>query len=222
LTDRYKTLIMVFVPHMKVNKSVLRRGEAYMSARPREFKDTTVIDAAMEVFWEHGYEGSSTEKLCEHTGLGKGSLYNAFGSKHALYEKALKRYQELGIEGQVDILEQPGPVKDRLRSLMEWAIDQDFNGEERRGCLAINAAIERGGKDPVVASLVSGHIGRLEKALSQLIASGQRTGEIISNRPAIELARSFLSSYYGLRVLGKVVEDRKVLEDVVEGTLAAL
>ncbi|KQL43509.1 TetR family transcriptional regulator [Brevibacillus choshinensis] len=193
-----------------------------MSARPREFKDTTVIDAAMEVFWEHGFEGSSTEKLCERTGLGRGSLYNAFGSKHALYEKALERYQELGIEIQVEVLEQPGPVKDRLRALMEWGIDQDFHGEERRGCLAINAAIERGAKDSAVARLVGGHVGRLEQALCHVIAIGQRSGEITSKRPALELARSFLSSFYGLRVLGKVVEDRSVLEDVVEGTLAAL
>lgn len=193
-----------------------------MSARPREFKDTTVIDAAMEVFWEHGFEGSSTEELCERTGLGRGSLYNAFGSKHALYEKALGRYQELGIQGQVEILEQPGPVKDRLRALLEWAIDQDFNGDIRRGCLAINAAIERGGKDSAVARLVGGHVESLEQALCRVLAVGQHSGEITSKRPALELARSFLSSYYGLRVLGKVVQDRKVLEDAVEGTLASL
>lgn len=193
-----------------------------MSARPREFKDTSVIDAAMEVFWEHGYEGSSTEELCSRTGLGRGSLYNAFGSKHALYEKALGRYQELGIQGQVEILEQPGPVKDRLRALMDWAIDQDFNGDQRRGCLAINAAIELGGKDAAVARLVGGHVGRLERALCHVIEAGQRTGEIKAQRQALELARSFLSSYYGLRVLSKVVDDRGVLDDVVQGTLAAL
>jgi AcrR family transcriptional regulator len=193
-----------------------------MSARPREFKDTTVIDAAMEVFWEHGFEGSSTEKLCERTGLGRGSLYNAFGSKHALYEKALERYQELGIEIQVEVLEQSGPVKDRLRALMVWGIDQDFDGEKRRGCLSINAAIERGARDAAVARLVGGHVGRLEQALCHVIAVGQRSGEIASKRPALELARAFLSSFYGLRVLGKVVEDRRILEDVVEGTLAAL
>lgn len=193
-----------------------------MSARPREFKDTAVIDAAMEVFWEHGFEASSTEELCKQTGLGRGSLYNAFGSKHALYEKALSRYQELGIQAQVEMLEGPGLAKNRLRALMEWAIDQDFHGAERRGCLAINAAIERGSKDAAVARLVGGHVERLEQALCRVIAEGQRSGEITSQRPALELARFFLSSYYGLRVLGKVVENRDVLADVVEGTLAAL
>lgn len=58
------------------------------SGRPREFKDNAVIDAAMEVFWDNGYESCSTEALCNKTGLGRGSLYNAFGSKHELYEQA--------------------------------------------------------------------------------------------------------------------------------------
>ncbi|WP_248925119.1 TetR/AcrR family transcriptional regulator [Paenibacillus hamazuiensis] len=193
-----------------------------MSGRPREFKDTAVVDAAMEVFWERGFEASSTEELCERTGLGRGSLYNAFGSKHALFQKALGRYQEIGIQAQVEILQHPGPVKDRLRALMEFAIEQDFNGTQRRGCMAVNAAIERGSKDAAVARLVGGHVARLEQALCHVIALGQRSGEIVSARPALELARFFLSSYYGLRVLGKVVEDQNVLLDIVEGTLAAL
>ncbi|MEX0633668.1 TetR/AcrR family transcriptional regulator [Serratia ureilytica] len=51
----------------------------------------------MDVFWTNGYEASSTQELCERTGLGRGSLYHAFGSKQNLYEQALRRYQELGL-----------------------------------------------------------------------------------------------------------------------------
>ena len=40
-----------------------------MSGRPKEYDDTAVIDAAMDVFWTNGYEASSTQELCERTGL---------------------------------------------------------------------------------------------------------------------------------------------------------
>jgi AcrR family transcriptional regulator len=198
------------------------KGLIIMSGRPREFKNTEVIDAAMDVFWKNGFEASSAQKLCEQTGLGRGSLYNAFGSKHALFEASLKRYQEIGIQEQIKILEQPGPIKGRLRILMEWAIEFDLKEPERRGCFTINSAVELGGKDPGVAALVDHHIKNLEQALCHVMALGQRSGEIKSKRPALELARLFLSSYYGLRVLNKVVQDRNLLLDVVEGTLAAL
>ncbi|MFD1956535.1 TetR/AcrR family transcriptional regulator [Paenibacillus thailandensis] len=193
-----------------------------MSGRPREFKDTAVLDSAMDVFWVKGFEECSTEDLCKQTGLGRGSLYNAFGSKHNLYKQALQRYFELGHQANMEILERPGPIKDRLRALMESVIDIDMNDPDRRGCLAINAAIERGGKDPEVARLVAHHFARLEQALCHVMALGQRSGEISSKRSALELARFYRSSYYGLRVLSKVEQDRDALLDVVEGTLAAL
>ena len=193
-----------------------------MSGRPREFKDIKVIEAAMDVFWVKGFEACSTEELCKSTGLGRGSLYNAFGSKHNLYKHVLLRYIDLGLQAQLEILERPGPVKDRLRALMEWVIDTNLNDPDRRGCLSINAAMERGGKDPEVAHAVGHHFARLEQALCHVIAQGQRSGEITSKRPALELARFFRSSYYGLSVLTKVVQDRDALLDVVEGTLAAL
>ncbi len=193
-----------------------------MSGRPREFKDMTVIDAAMDVFWVKGFEACSTEELCKRTGLGRGSLYNAFGSKHSLYKHALLRYSEIGLQANLEILERPGPIKDRLRALMETVIDIDLNDPDRRGCLAINAAIERGGNDPEIAQEVSRQFARFEEALCHVMELGQHSGEISSKRPALELARFFRSSYYGMRVLSKVEQDRDALLDVVEGTLAAL
>lgn len=193
-----------------------------MSGRPREFKDLSVIDAAMDVFWIKGYEACSTEELCQHTGLGRGSLYNAFGSKHNLYKQALLRYFDIGSHAQMAILERSGPVKDRLRELMVSLIDTDLNDPDRKGCLAINAAMEHGGKDAEISRAVGLHFASLEQALCRVIEHGQHSGEITSRRPAIELARFFRSSYYGLRVLSKVEQDREALLDVVEGTLAAL
>ena len=106
-----------------------------MSGRPKEYDDTAVIDAAMDVFWTNGYEASSTQELCERTGLGRGSLYHAFGNKQALYEQALRRYQELGIQAQTAILNGPGSVKERLRGLLEWGVSANLENPNR-GCMA--------------------------------------------------------------------------------------
>lgn len=191
------------------------------SGRPREFKDVSVIDAAMATFWRNGYEACSTEELCKATGIGRGSLYNAFGSKHELYEQALLRYHETGIEAQIGILEQSGPLKDRLRSLLEWAIGEDFSQEGRRGCLLINAAMERAAHDPMVERIFEQHIGMLRLALVRGIEAGFGADRLARGPSASELADSFLSSYYGLRVLNAAVQNRAMAEQIVEGTLAA-
>ncbi|GKS10294.1 TetR/AcrR family transcriptional regulator [Paenibacillus chitinolyticus] len=191
--------------------------------RPREFKDAAVIDAAMEAFWMTGYEGCSTEELCKKTGLGKGSLYNAFGSKHDLYEQVLQRYHRQGIEEQVEILRRPVSVKERLRELLDWAVKEDFSESGRRGCLLINAAVERAGVDPMVEKVAVRHIELLEKELCLLMEQGIGSEEIIAaGRTAKELANVVLSCYYGLRVLNSATRNREMARTIVEGTLAAL
>ncbi|MBQ8106528.1 MAG: helix-turn-helix transcriptional regulator, partial [Afipia sp.] len=63
-------------------------------ARPREFEEGVVLDAAMECFWNRGYEATSMRDLVDKTGITGASLYNAFGDKRAIYQRALDRYVE--------------------------------------------------------------------------------------------------------------------------------
>lgn len=193
-----------------------------MSGRPREFEGEDVIEAAMDVFWSHGYEGSSTQELCERTGLGRGSLYNAFGNKQALYMAALRFYHERAIHTQNGILNGPGTARERLRRLLEWGIGEDLEADNPRSCMALFAAMERGRKDPAVSEITRAYAARLEGALCHVFALGQRAGEFIAERPALEQARAFMSSYYGLRVLGQSMADSAFLHDVLEGTMARL
>ena len=105
---------------------------------------------------------------------------------------------------------------------MQWGIEGDLDPVKRRGCMALFAALERSGKDPMVERISRVYVTRLEQVLCHLFAVGQRSGEVSSERPALSLARTFLSSYYGLRLLGRAMPERAFLEDVMEGTLAQL
>ena len=57
--------------------------------RPREFDEKAALEAAMDSFWQKGFEATSLADLCACTGLHKGSLYQAFGDKHQLFMRAL-------------------------------------------------------------------------------------------------------------------------------------
>lgn len=177
----------------------------------------------MELFWEKGYEASTTQDLCERTGLGRGSLYNAYGSKHALYEETIKRYAATRAAQQLaELAPTGGSVRELLRNLMLSMIELDLKDSGRRGCLALNAASEASGRTGEVAGLVQRQFEDLSAALTALIAQGQSTGELSTDRAPLQVARMFQSAYYGLRVLAKVTDDRQALLDVVDGTIAAL
>ncbi|TGA99052.1 TetR/AcrR family transcriptional regulator [Streptomyces sp. MZ04] len=191
-------------------------------ARPREFDEDRVVTAAMETFWRHGYEGTSTRALCDSTGLGPSSLYNTFGGKRQLYLRALRRYYETSTAEQIEILRGAGLAKERLRDMMIHAVDADLDEPDGRGCFAINTAVEIGGLDPEVKEAVRSTFDRVEGELCAVVTAGVRTGELRSTGDPLTVARRVQSTYYGLRVLARVQDDRRVLVDIVESTLAGL
>ncbi|MFD9864643.1 TetR/AcrR family transcriptional regulator [Streptomyces alboflavus] len=191
-------------------------------ARPRQFDEDRVITAAMETFWRHGYEGTSTRDLCDSTGLGPSSLYNTFGGKRELYLRALDRYYETVTGAQIERLQEPGTAKDRLRAMMLHSVESDLAADDGRGCFAINAAIELAGLDADVKRVVRRNFTRVEDEVRAVVQEGQRAGEIPADRDARAVARLVQSTYYGLRVLGRVQDDRDVLVATVDDTLERL
>ena len=191
-------------------------------ARPREFSEDRVVTAAMETFWRHGYEGTSTRALCDSTGLGPSSLYNTFGGKRQLYLRALGCYYDTATAEQVETLRGDGPAKERLRALMVHAIDADLDATGTHGCFAINATVEIAGSDPEVREAVRRSFDRVEDEVCAVVEQGRRAGEIRSTGDARIVARRVQSTYYGLRVLSRVQDDREALLATVNGMLADL
>lgn len=191
-------------------------------ARQRAFDTDEALTTALTMFWRRGYTATSTKDLCDRTGLGRGSLYNAFSSKRALYLRALDRYYELGTARALAILDGAQPVHERIRELMLAVIDADLADPDRKGCLAINAAIEMAGRDLEVKKAVRRHFDRIEQALRRTIERAVAEGELSVDRDPVVTARFVMSSYYGLRVLARSTDDRATLLDVVTGTLHAL
>jgi TetR/AcrR family transcriptional repressor of nem operon len=70
-------------------------------ARPREFDEDAVLDAAVQCFWKQGYETTSVRDLVAQTGIAAASLYNAFGDKRSLYGRALDHYVEVSIADRI-------------------------------------------------------------------------------------------------------------------------
>lgn len=100
--------------------------------RTKEFEINEVLDKAVQLFWKQGYEKTSMQDLVDFMGIHRRSIYGTFGDKHALYMKALKRYEST--------------QNKKLRLLVER--------QEPVGCFIVNSGVELGVLDPEVASLV--------------------------------------------------------------------
>ena len=62
--------------------------------RKKTYDRDVLIGKAMELFRDHGFAGTSTLMLVEGLGVNRYSMYAEFGSKQALFDASLKRYDE--------------------------------------------------------------------------------------------------------------------------------
>lgn len=193
--------------------------------RTKEFETDEIADAAMHVFWRHGYAATSVQDLVEGTGLSRSSLYSTFQSKQGLYQKALQRYELLTTLNNVKLLSGSGSPKALIRQLLVNVVEDELNDVEHKGCLVANACLELSGHDEDVTQFVVSNLQKLQHALENLLIKAQQSGEIASTQNPRALASFFLNTMQGLRVLGKgsPLEQRKqCLMDVVEVALNVL
>ncbi|MCG5212790.1 TetR/AcrR family transcriptional regulator [Streptosporangium sp. KLBMP 9127] len=189
-------------------------------ARPRKFDEERAVDAAMRAFWAAGYEATSTEDLCEATGLGRSSIYNTFTSKRALFLRALRHYAETMTERQVELLEGDAPVREKLRELLSRVVDEESG--DPQGCLVVNTSIELAGRDEEVAALLKRDYDRRIEALRTALETGRSRGELDAGRDPLALAHFVAATVGGLRVAARTGADRAALDGIAASALAAL
>jgi TetR/AcrR family transcriptional repressor of nem operon len=190
-------------------------------ARPREFDEESVLEAAMNCFWTRGYELTSIRNLADEMGLAGASIYNAFGDKRSLYKRALDRYLECSVHDRIDRLSQLPPVS-AIRAFFDEIIERSVKDRQRRGCMLVNAALETTSQDPTLRAAVAREFGLLEAFFRRCVVAGQEDGTISARQPPEEVAAMLLSILLGLRVLARTGPQRSVLDGAVNGALGLL
>ena len=190
-------------------------------ARPREFDEAAVLDAAIQCFWNCGFEATSVKNLTEQTGIATASLYNAYGDKRAIYRAALDHYVERSIGARIGCC-QALPPRDAIASFFEDIVSRSVADGERKGCMLVNSALELAPHDEEFRQIVANALDRIEAFFRAAIERGQRDHSIATRTDPAVLARHFLGVLMGIRVLARVRPERALLDGVIAPALAAL
>jgi TetR/AcrR family transcriptional repressor of nem operon len=189
--------------------------------RPKEFERDVVLDRAMKVFWSKGYEATSIQHLVDRMGIQRGSLYDTFGDKRALFFAAIERYDSLVTSKLLATLEE-GSGKAAIRRFFELKVEVSVERGRPRGCLVTNSAAELASRDRGANTRVGAALRKIEAGFHRAVVRAQKAGEIDRARNARALARYLTSSAQGLSVMAKAFPDRAVLRDIVRVVLATL
>ena len=192
-------------------------------ARPREFDVDEALDAAMQVFWEKGYQGSSLSELLKAMKIARGSLYKAFKDKRSIYLLALERYEQKIVDDALAALEDQsnGTLIERVRNLLMRAVIAVEDTGDRRGCLLCNAAVDLLPGDPETRGIVYQMVHKIEIALDRVITSyGSDNGWSVNK--CERLALMINTNYMGLRMMAKAGYSSEQLRKIIDETLNVL
>ena len=136
-------------------------------ARPREFDRAEALNKAMAVFWLKGYAATSTADLLEAMQIGRQSMYDTFGDKHALYLEALRQYNESSV-GELLRSLQTGTALEGLANML-FTFASRPEKDNAKGCMGVNAVCEFGQGDAEVNALRDASSKMLNKAVEQVL-----------------------------------------------------
>jgi TetR/AcrR family transcriptional repressor of nem operon len=174
--------------------------------RLKQFDPEAAVSSAMDLFWRQGYGATTPADLVDALGIGKGSLYNTFENKRALFEQALRRYGDERLAGLAELLKRPEPARVRLQAALERLAAPENAYLRQRGCLAVNTVTELGERDEGATAIVRDVFERMERALQATIEEGQRNGELDADRNPKELAGLLLTTIIGMSVVAKTAD----------------
>jgi TetR/AcrR family transcriptional repressor of nem operon len=191
-------------------------------ARSKDFDENEVLAKAIQLFWHKGYNGTSMQDLVDGLGISRSSLYDTYIDKHTLFVKALESYQNSGAATIQELINTPGPAKDTVKQLLEFATNQLLADKQQKGCFMVNAEVEVAPHDAEVNNLVCKNDQQMEDAFYQVIRKGQENGELGNQQDARALSRFIFNTVKGMRVTAKSTTDKSVFDDIIKLTVAAL
>ncbi|MYX32816.1 MULTISPECIES: TetR/AcrR family transcriptional regulator [unclassified Streptomyces] len=193
-------------------------------ARPRKFDEQQVLATARERFWAGGYAGTSMDDIAAATGLGKGSLYGAFGGKQDLFHRVFDDYCNSVIDATAQQLggDDDKNAYTRLSAHVHAVAAATAADTAQRGCLLAKGTAELAEHDKTVADRAHTAIEALHALLKDDIAACQRNGDLDANADPGRLAALVLSVLRGIEALGKAGADEEMLTDIARTALAVL
>ncbi len=190
-----------------VQKEGTRRG------RPRAYDADTALSAALGVFWDKGFSGTSLDDLTAATGMNRPSLYAAFGDKRALYQKALDRYRAASRRSLTEALSETYPVRDAIGNVYRIALDSYIpKNWAARGCFMIGSALTEAVSNADVRKGVHQGLRDIEAMFTARFRRSQTKGEIGRSTDPAALARIASAVLYSLAIQARAGEPRKALE----------
>ncbi|MBB5577362.1 AcrR family transcriptional regulator [Rhizobium paranaense] len=197
-------------------------GASRKRGRPPAFDRETVLAAARDVFWEHGYDGSSIADLTASMGITPQSLYAAFRSKADLYREALDQYRRMPRPDSGNPLPEPVDTVAAFERFLQNSARSFTSPDHPKGCMISTAALTCASENEDIVYYVSTLRQRTLEVFKARIELGIRAGHLRADTNAGSLARFLGSIVQGMSVQARDGATTEELMDLVKHAVSEL
>jgi len=183
--------------------------------RPRAFDKVKALDTALELFWRHGYEGTSISLLAERIGVNVPSLYAAFGNKESLFLQAIERYGELNGRIYHESFKKK-TAREVALAILIGEVELVTQRGRPDGCLMVQGALATSPESEKISEMMAGMRGMAERWMAERFERAKEENDLPADADPKSLASYIMTLNSGLAVQAKSGVGKKQLLKVVE------
>lgn len=182
------------------SESMVEESESAVSAAGRSTPShkERLIAAGIRMLYGKGYHGTTVDALLQDAGVPKGSFYHHFGSKESFGLAVLQRHEDIQCEllqrwsGRHDL-----SVPERLAGYYRDVVGEFLSTEWQLACLAAKLSNELAANSEPFRTRLSTAFVHWRSALEELLAEGQRSGDVRADQPPGRLAGAVIAMIEG-------------------------
>lgn len=173
------------------------------AGRPRAFDRQQALGIALDLFWRHGFEGTSITRLTAAMGISPPSLYAAFGSKEALHRETVALYLTRYGGFMSELLDERRTARVAVERALLGAARQFSQTGHAPGCMVACAELHASPDNAALVAEMAGLRQSAQRAVHARLASACRSGELPPHTDTATLA-----AYYAMVIQGMAVQAR--------------
>lgn len=189
--------------------------------RPRQFDRTAALRTAMELFWTHGYAGTSVSLLSNAIGITSTSLYAAFGSKEAIFREAVELYNTNGTTSPTDNALTAPSARQAVESMLRDNAEAYLDPSTPPGCMVVLSGLNLPPGEERISHHLTKYRGEVYDKVLHRLEQGVADGDLPPKADTTTMASYYVTVLHGLSIQARDGCTRATAHAVIDGAMLA-